>query len=127
MRWPRENSEPSSQAPRSRDADLHVEYLGTIGMQSCWARPINVSADSRSARSTRSRRRLAGLASPLRHGNTRCMDFGGAWAHLRQNEGLLVNKKKIHRLWKEEGLQVQIHCRSKRVNSSSGPDVRKIL
>ncbi|AOW91601.1 hypothetical protein BFN03_00070 [Rhodococcus sp. WMMA185] len=53
--------------------------------------------------------------------------FRRAWAHLRQNEGLLVNKKKIHRLWKEEGLQVQIHCRSKRVNSSSGPDVRKIL
>ncbi|WP_084819031.1 IS3 family transposase [Rhodococcoides fascians] len=28
--------------------------------------------------------------------------FRRAWAHLRHDEGMTVNKKKVHRLWKEE-------------------------
>ncbi|MGV8871842.1 MAG: IS3 family transposase [Rhodococcus sp. (in: high G+C Gram-positive bacteria)] len=29
--------------------------------------------------------------------------FRRAWAHLRHDAGLSVNKKKVHRLWKEDG------------------------
>ena len=29
-----------------------------------------------------------------------CHGFRRAWAHLRHEEGVLVNKKKVHRLWK---------------------------
>lgn len=43
-----------------------------------------------------------------------------AWADLR-SEGHQVNKKKVHRLWREEGLQIRIRRRSKRVGSSTGP------
>ena len=31
--------------------------------------------------------------------------FRRAWAHLRHDQAIAVNKKKVHRLWKEEGLQ----------------------
>ncbi|QTJ70254.1 transposase (plasmid) [Rhodococcus sp. ZPP] len=31
--------------------------------------------------------------------------FRRAWAWLRYDKGIEVNKKKVHRLWKEEGLQ----------------------
>ena len=37
-----------------------------------------------------------------------CHGFRRAWAALRYDEGREVNKKKIHRLWREEGLQVVI-------------------
>ncbi|MCC3324586.1 IS3 family transposase [Gordonia bronchialis] len=33
--------------------------------------------------------------------------FRRAWAHLRFDDGIEINKKKVHRLWKEEGLQVR--------------------
>ncbi|NHE69076.1 transposase, partial [Rhodococcus sp. D-46] len=35
--------------------------------------------------------------------------FRRAWAHLRHDQAMAVNKKKVHRLWKEEGLQVRIY------------------
>ena len=44
--------------------------------------------------------------------------FRRAWAHLRHDEGLAVNKKKVHRLWKEEGLQVRIYHPRKRAGVS---------
>ncbi|WP_139277793.1 DDE-type integrase/transposase/recombinase, partial [Rhodococcus marinonascens] len=55
--------------------------------------------------------------------NTRCTDSSRAWAHLRHDEGLQVNKKKVHRLWKEEGLQVRIYHPRKRAGVSSVPTV----
>jgi hypothetical protein len=30
--------------------------------------------------------------------------FRRAWAQLRHDQGAVVNEKKVHRLWKEEGL-----------------------
>jgi putative transposase len=39
--------------------------------------------------------------------NTHAMDSGRAWAALRYDERREVNKKKVHRLWREEGLQVR--------------------
>ena len=47
--------------------------------------------------------------------------FRRAWAYLRFDVGLAVNKKKVHRLWKEEGLQVQLAPRRKRAGQSSVP------
>lgn len=49
--------------------------------------------------------------------------FRRAWANLRHDEGLVVNKKKVHRLWKEEGLQVRIHHPRKRAGISSTPQI----
>ena len=37
-----------------------------------------------------------------------CHGFRRAWATLRYDERREVNKKKVHRLWREEGLQVKI-------------------
>jgi transposase InsO family protein len=42
---------------------------------------------------------------------------------LRFDEGSEVNKKKVHRLWREEGLQVRAHSQRKRAGCSSAPAV----
>ncbi len=52
--------------------------------------------------------------------------FRRAWAHLRHDEGVVVNKKKVHRLWKEEGLQVRIHHPRKRAGVSSTPQTEAV-
>ncbi|BCI80760.1 hypothetical protein MTY66_23850 [Mycolicibacterium sp. TY66] len=43
-----------------------------------------------------------------------CHGFRRAWAALRYDERREVNKKKIHRLWREEGLQVKVTSPRKR-------------
>ncbi len=48
-----------------------------------------------------------------------CHGFRRAWAALRYDECREVNKKKIHRLWREEGLQVRVHSPRKRAGISS--------
>jgi transposase InsO family protein len=48
-----------------------------------------------------------------------CHGFRRAWAALRYDECCAVNKKKIHRLWREEGLQVRVHSPRKRAGISS--------
>ena len=50
-----------------------------------------------------------------------CHGFRRAWAALRYDEGREVNKKKIHRLWREEGLQVKLVSPRKRAGVSSVP------
>ena len=52
-----------------------------------------------------------------------CHGFRRAWAALRYDERREVNKKKIHRLWREEGLQVRVHSPRKRAGISSVPPV----
>jgi putative transposase len=52
-----------------------------------------------------------------------CHGFRRAWAALRHDERREVNKKKVHRLWREEGLQVRVHCPRKRAGVSSAPQV----
>ena len=49
--------------------------------------------------------------------------FRRAWAALRHDEGREVNKKKVHRLWREEGLQIRAHSPRKRAGTSSVPQV----
>ena len=48
-----------------------------------------------------------------------CHGFRRAWAALRYDERREVNKKKIHRLWREEGLQVAVRSPRKRAGTSS--------
>ncbi len=50
------------------------------------------------------------------------------WGHRRayhdaRGEGWLVNRKKVQRLWREEGLRVPQRRRRKRVGSSTAPDM----
>ena len=52
-----------------------------------------------------------------------CHGFRRAWAALRHDERHEVNKKKVHRLWREEGLQVRVHSPRKRAGVSSVPVV----
>src|SRR6201988_2285861 len=52
-----------------------------------------------------------------------CHGFRRAWAVLRYDERREVNKKKVHRLWREEGLQVRAHSRGKRAWVSSVPPI----
>ncbi|MBF6303097.1 IS3 family transposase [Nocardia amamiensis] len=52
-----------------------------------------------------------------------CHGFRRAWAALRFEEGHAVNKKRVHRLWREEGLQVREHHPRKRAGVSSMPPI----
>ncbi|MGW9263159.1 transposase [Gordonia terrae] len=55
-------------------------------------------------RSTRAPDYVSSYAPARRHPRH---GFRRAWTHLRFDDGIEVNKKKAHRLWKEEGLQVR--------------------
>jgi putative transposase len=50
-----------------------------------------------------------------------CHGFRRAWAALRHDGHRDVNKKKVHRLWKAEGLQRRVHSPRKRTGQSSWP------
>lgn len=65
----------------------------------------------------------AGLRAWLRSYATKhpCHGFRRAWAALRFDEGSDVNKKRVHRLWREEGSQVRAHSPRKRAGQSSVP------
>src|SRR6478672_3247620 len=52
-----------------------------------------------------------------------CHGFRRAWAALRYDERREVNKKKVHQLWREEGLQVRVHSPRKRAGVSSIPPI----
>jgi putative transposase len=52
-----------------------------------------------------------------------CHGFRRAWAALRHDEHREVNKKKVHRLWIAEGLQVAVRSPRKRVGTCTTPQV----
>src|ERR1700677_5091575 len=52
-----------------------------------------------------------------------CHGFRRAWAALRYAERRGVNKKKVHRLWREEVLQVKVVSRRKRAGVPSIPPI----
>ena len=52
-----------------------------------------------------------------------CHGFRRAWAALRYDERREVNKKKIHRLWREEGLQARVRSPRNRAGVSSIPPI----
>jgi hypothetical protein len=51
------------------------------------------------------------------------MGSGRAWAALRYDERREVNKKQVHRLWRDEGLQVEVVSPRRRVGVSSIPPI----
>ncbi len=51
------------------------------------------------------------------------MGFRRAWAALRYDERREVNRKEIHRLWREKGLQVKVTSARKRAGISSVPPI----
>ncbi|MCV6965457.1 IS3 family transposase [Mycobacterium intermedium] len=53
-----------------------------------------------------------------------CHGFRRAWAALRYDQGREVNQKKVHRLWREEGLQVRVRSPRKRIGQSSVPPIQ---
>jgi transposase InsO family protein len=55
--------------------------------------------------------------------STRVHGFRRAWAALRYDERREINKKKVHRLWREEGLQVRVRSPRKRAGVSSIPPI----
>jgi putative transposase len=52
-----------------------------------------------------------------------CHGFRRAWAALRHDERREVNKKKVHRLWRQEGLQVPVRSPRKRAGAATAPQV----
>jgi putative transposase len=52
-----------------------------------------------------------------------CHGFRRAWAALRHDEGRMINVKKVHRLWCEEGLQRRVDSPRKRAGTSTAPEV----
>jgi putative transposase len=52
-----------------------------------------------------------------------CHGFRRAWAVERHEERREINVKKVHRLWREEGLQVRVDRPRKREGVSSVPQV----
>ncbi|MCH9737123.1 MAG: IS3 family transposase [Actinomycetia bacterium] len=50
-----------------------------------------------------------------------CHGFRRAWTALRYDEHQQVNMKKVHRLWKDEGLQRPVRSPRKRAGESSWP------
>ena len=52
-----------------------------------------------------------------------CHGFRRAWATLCHDERREMNLKKVHRLWREEGLRVRVHSPRKRAGVSSVPQV----
>jgi putative transposase len=108
---------------KRRAVDMLKEVLGMSERLACKAVGL--------ARSTYRRTPLAQTpADPdgelrgwLRDYSTKhpCHGFRRAWAALRHDERRDVNKKKVHRLWKQEGLQRRIHSPRKRTGQSSWP------
>ena len=97
-------------------------HVRTYGVQGCWALSVCLPPCAVGSYTGRPGRWPACTAPTYarkhpRHG------FRRAWAYLRFDDGIEVNKKKVHRLWKEEGLQVRRAPRRKRAGQSSVPIV----
>lgn len=114
-----------SPAAKRRAVDMLTTTLGMSERLAC--RTVGL------ARSTR--RRLPVAQTPadpdadmrawLRSYATKnpCHGFRRAWATLRYDERREANKKKVHRLWREEGLQVKVTSPRKRAGVSSIPPI----
>lgn len=74
------------------------------------------------ASQTRATARCAG-ASRAYASKHPCHGFRRAWAALRYDPGRVVNKKKVHRLWCQEGLQRRLRSPRKRAGIPTVPPV----
>ena len=120
---PLENSEPSCQAPRRGHAQRprwacrngwRAKRLGFPAPPTAACPQAQTPADPD-----------ADMRAWLRSYATKhpCHGFRRAWAALRHDEGREVNVKKMHRLWREEGLQGGFISPRKRAGTSSVPQV----
>ena len=91
-------------------------------MQGGWACPFHLPASVTGGDPGRSECPVTGLGALLCH-QTSLPRFRRAWAALRHDERHEGIKKKVHRLWCEEGLQVRVHSPRKRAGVSSVPVV----
>jgi hypothetical protein len=104
-RWPRENSEPSA---KRRAVDMLTTTLSMSEQLACKAVGLARSTYRRLPRAQTPADPDAEMRAWLRGYVTKhpCHGFRNAWAALRYDERREVNKKKVHRLWREEALQV---------------------
>ncbi|WP_155827027.1 IS3 family transposase [Jongsikchunia kroppenstedtii] len=82
--------------------------------RSAYRRPLQAQTPADPDADLRAQLRRYARKNP-RHG------FRRAWAHLRFDQGMAINKKKVHRLWVDEGLQVARAPRRKRAGVSTIP------
>ena len=115
-----------SPAAKRRAVDMlndYVEHVGTVGVQSCWAGPLHLPTPAPVRRHPPILTPICGPGCAPTPPNTPATGSGRAWAALRYDERREVNKKKVHRLWRDEGLQVRVHSPRKRAGVSSIPPV----
>ena len=91
-------------------------------MRSGWAGPLHLPTLAPGPDTRRSRRAVAGLAARVCQ-QTPVSRVPRAWAALRYDERREVNNKRVHRLWREEGLQVRVSSPRKRAGVSSIPTI----
>lgn len=114
-----------SPAAKRRAVDMLVETLAVSKRLACRAVGLARSTYNRTPIAQTPADPDAELRAWLRTYATKhpLHGFRRAWALLRFDEHRDVNKKKVHRLWKEEGLQVRINHPRKRAGQSSVPFV----
>ena len=100
-----------SPAAKRRAVDMLVNTMSVSKRLACRAVGLARSTYARTPIAETPADPDAALRAALRTyaGSHPLHGFRRAWAHLRHDEGFSVNKKKVHRLWKEEGLQVRIY------------------
>jgi putative transposase len=129
--WPRPNWRKTpcarwkilSPAARRRAVDMLKETLNMSERLACKAVGLARSTCRRLPAAQTPADPDADMRAWLRAYATKhpCHGFRRAWASLRYNERREVNKKKVHRLWREEGLQVRVRSPRKRAGVSSIP------
>ncbi|CAN7698807.1 IS3 family transposase [Mycobacterium adipatum] len=114
-----------SPAAKRRAVDMLKETLGMSERLACTAVGLARSTCRRLPQAQTPADPDAEMRAWLRSYATKhpCHGFRRAWAALRYDERREVNKKKIHRLWREEGLQVRVHSPRKRAGVSSIPPI----
>ena len=114
-----------SPAAKRRAVDMLVETMKLSKRLACRAVGLSRSTYARTPVAQTPADPDADLRAALRTyaGKNPMHGFRRAWAHLRHDAGVTVNKKKVHRLWKEEGLQVRIYHPRKRAGVSSSPQI----
>ncbi|KAA8963990.1 IS3 family transposase [Mycobacterium sp.] len=112
-----------SPAAKRRAVDMLKEVLGLSERLACKAVGLARSTYRRTPLAATPQDPDADLRAWLRAYASKhpCHGFRRAWAALRYDEHCEVNKKKVHRLWKDEGLQRRVHSPRKRAGQSSWP------
>ncbi len=114
-----------SPATKRRAADMLQEVLGVSARFACRVVGLARSTYRRLPAAQTPADPDAGMRAWLRRYAAKhpCHGFRRAWSALRFDEGHRINVKRVHRLWRSEGLQVRAHHPRKRAGVSSIPAV----